>query len=84
LQGVGICKKLINDGKQNTEKYQPQYPSKENILGEIFEETDNEKFFTPSKSPQKSEENRHVRDNGESITSMFECAHSNAIKDLIE
>jgi hypothetical protein len=53
-------------------------------LGKIFEETNNEKFFTPSKNLRRSEENRHVRNNGESITSMFECAHLSVIKDMIE
>lgn len=84
LQGVGICKELINDIKENIETYQPQYPNEENISKKIFEETNNEEFITPSESPQTSEENRHAKDNGESIRSMFECAHLNAIKDLIE
>lgn len=54
LQGASICRELINNKKQNIEKYQPQYPSKENISGEIFEETDNEEFFTPSKALKKA------------------------------
>jgi hypothetical protein len=54
------------------------------MLGEIFEKTNSEKFFTPPKSLQNSEENRLARDNGEHITSMLKCRHSSAVEHLIE
>jgi hypothetical protein len=37
------------------------------MLKEIFEEINNEEFFTPPKNLQKSEDNRHVKDNGEHV-----------------
>jgi hypothetical protein len=54
------------------------------MLGEIFKETNSGEFFTPVESPQKSEEKRLARDNGESITSRLECRHLSAIEHMIE
>lgn len=41
------------------------------MLGEIFEDTVFEDFFTPQESLQKSEENMLAKDNGENITSTL-------------
>ncbi len=52
------------------------------MLREIFEETINEESFTPQESPQKSEEDRLSKDNGENITSTLECKHLSVVEHL--
>jgi hypothetical protein len=54
------------------------------MSGEIFEKTNSGEFFTPLKSPQKSEEKKLASENGESITSTLECRHSSVVKHMIE
>lgn len=54
------------------------------MLGEIFEKTNSEKFPRPPESPQKSEENRFVRDNGESITSTLECRQMSVVEHMLD
>lgn len=53
LQGASICRELINDKKQNTEKYQPQYPNEKNISREIFEKTNMKSSLPGQKALKK-------------------------------
>jgi hypothetical protein len=58
--------------------------SKKAKLGKMSKETNIEKFFTPPKSPQKSDVNRHVKDSENNITSLLGCRHSSVIEELME
>jgi hypothetical protein len=44
-------------------------------------QTNSEKFFTPPKSPKKSDVNRHARN---SENNMLRCRHLSAIEDLMK
>jgi hypothetical protein len=46
LQKACTWSEVTNNKNQNAENYQFQYPCKENMLGEIFEETNSEYFFS--------------------------------------
>jgi hypothetical protein len=46
----------------------------------MLKETNIEKFFTPPKSPQKSDVNRHTGDSEDNKTTLLGCKHSNAIE----
>lgn len=41
-----------------------------------------EKFFTPPKSPRKSDVNGHTKDSEDNKTTLLRCKHSNAIEKL--
>ncbi len=48
----------------------------------MFEETNSEKLFTPAKSFQKSDVNRHAKNTEDNMTTMLGCRHLNVIDDL--
>ncbi len=47
----------------------------------MSEETNIEKFFTPPKSPQKSDVNRHAKDSENNKTTLSGRRHSSAIEE---
>jgi hypothetical protein len=50
--------------------------------GKMSKETNIEKFFTPPKSPQKSDVNRHAKYSENNKTTLSRGMHSNTIEEL--